>query len=118
MIFDEVFTEVNINESMFYNIDVDNYLDQRDIPPFDTEWISAYESVKEVRSKLDNAELNNLNELREKVYKLVYQFSQHPELSGYISDDFEIICLNKFSDNKNSWILNIFDSYKKNSLPK
>ena len=118
MIFDKVFAEMNINESIFHNIDVDNYLDQRDIPLFDTEWISAYESVKGVRSKLDNTELNNLNELREKVYKLVYQFTQHPELSGYISDDFEIICLNEFNDNKNSWILNVFNSYKNNNLPK
>ncbi|WP_033569056.1 hypothetical protein [Dickeya undicola] len=98
------------------NLDVDNALDSRDSKTFDSEWMNNFNRLeKEVFSKDD---LDFIDILREKSFKLSFKIIKEPEISSRISDDIEIIAKDILKGNANGWPINyLWQSYKNGKFP-
>jgi hypothetical protein len=74
-------------------LNIDDVLDQRDVPTFEDEWLACYDRLKPREADLDEAARAELDKIREMAFLLVFHSSGHDELSGDVSDDFELIGL-------------------------
>ncbi|ACZ76343.1 conserved hypothetical protein [Dickeya parazeae Ech586] len=98
------------------NLDVDNALDSRDSKTFDSEWMNNFNRLeKEVFSKDD---LDFIDILREKSFKLSFKIIKESEIASRISDDIEIIAKDILKGNTNGWPINyLWQSYKNGKFP-
>ena len=82
-----------IQASAFEGLDIDSLLDQRDSPEFEDEWLRV---SKEVQAKWSayadsETEIGKIDRIRELAFKKCFEFTGESEISGYVSDDFELI---------------------------
>jgi hypothetical protein len=96
--------------------DFDRILDERDEDVFSEKWMEIFNIVKEKanESKIDQTINNNL---REKVFKLVFSITNHSDLSSYISDDFGLILQSIEVRYNDYWLNSLWLAYKNNTLP-
>ena len=113
MVFGDVEDILEKFAKLFYGLNIDEYLDKRDSPPFDKEWVDADNSMKAIKIEA----LSSVERIRERVYNSVYKITNSDELAGYISDDFELILINELQEEKNSWIEEKLNVYGQGCLP-
>jgi hypothetical protein len=96
--------------------DFDMILDERDKDYFSEKWMEIFDiiKVKVIKSKIDKTSSHSL---REKVFKLVYSITNHPDLSSYISDDFGLILQSLEIKHNDYWLNSLWLEYKKGNLP-
>jgi hypothetical protein len=96
--------------------DFDTILDERDEDYFSEKWMEIFNTIQEKinESKTDNAISDSL---REKVFKLVYAITNHPDLSSYVSDDFGLIIQSLEINYNDYWLNSLWLEYKKGNLP-
>lgn len=114
---DKLLTDLTqmITAQSFEGLDVEAYLDERDETGFADEWMQAYH-------KLVNASETNEEEIvracREQTYKQTLTYTGNSELAGYVSDDMGLIGAYLLQDSvKDSFVDQLFESYKKGTLP-
>ena len=101
--------------NMFIGTDINELLDLRENSSFDIAWVKSFEELE----KLDylEREIRLIDKIREECYIQTYQLTNSSDISGYISDDFELIskayCLNI----NNQWINTIALKYINNTFP-
>lgn len=83
-----------INEEDFFNL--------REDESFESEWLENFNDLKKV--KLDDDLVEIINQIREISFKNTFLYTQIPEISSYISDDFELISKSLLL-NEDNWIL-------------
>ncbi len=96
--------------------DIDMLLDGRDSDEFDTRWLTVYRLLEGV-SSLSNMDTNFVQRLSNAAYKSVFETSQHPDFSSYVSDDFELIGKSLITDTQISWLNGLWRSYKRGQFP-
>ncbi|MET3018103.1 hypothetical protein [Flavobacterium hydatis] len=96
--------------------DFDTILDERDENYFSEKWMEIFDTIQEKvnESKTDNTISDRS---REKVFKLVYSITNHPDLSSYVSDDFGLIIQSLEINYNNYWLNSLWLEYKKGNLP-
>lgn len=102
--------------SNYTNDDFDMILDKRDEDSFSERWMEIFDIVKEkiIKEKLDKTSSDNL---REKVFKLVFSLTSNSDLSSYVSDDFGLILQSIQIQYKDYWLNSLWLEYKKGNLP-
>lgn len=101
-------------EIPYGELDIDEVLDQRELPVFDREWMRVYRAVevlKKARPIFDN------QSIREKAYRLVYAQSSSAGLAGYISDDFGLIADSKLLNYWDPWLSKLIACYESARIP-
>lgn len=96
-------------------IDIDELLDLRDNKEFDDEWVRVFEKTKEYSIKSETVE--QINEIRENVFKKIYDFTENSDLVGYISDDFDLMCMAYIVDLNDEWLAKVAHIYNEKRIP-
>lgn len=109
-----------LSDSSFFNflqcLNVDEALDLRDDPKFDTLWMNEFNKLE--NGSLSITERLNVDTLREKAFKNSFKVINDSEISARISDDIELITKNFILDKKDSWAINyLWDCYLKGGFP-
>lgn len=90
---------------------INKILDERDKAIFSNKWIEVYETLKNKCVKSDT------NNIRRKVFSIVYDHSKNPELASYISDDFGLIHDALEINYNNSWVNALWTKYTEMEIP-
>lgn len=76
---------------------IDEALDARDAPSFDTEWVDTDRGMQRHLGQLASPDRMALeaaaDDLRKRVFAAVLKATGSPDAAGYVSDDFELIGL-------------------------
>lgn len=104
-----------LGRSTFEDIDADEVLSGRDEPDFDSEWVRLFEQLKDIT--LDDDETRKINQLREVAFKATFKSCSDPDLSGYVSDDFEVIAIGAFSELEDAFLSALLEAYAGDSIP-
>ncbi|MEE6032942.1 hypothetical protein [Avibacterium paragallinarum] len=95
-----------ISETNFFNfmekINEEDFFNLREDESFESEWLENFNDLKKV--KLDDDLVEIINQIREISFKNTFLYTQNPEISSYISDDFELISKSLLL-NEDNWIL-------------
>lgn len=95
-----------ISETNFFNfmekINEEDFFNLREDESFESEWLENFNNLKKVR--LDDDLVEIINQIREISFKNTFLYTQNPEISSYISDDFELISKSLLL-NEDNWIL-------------
>lgn len=96
--------------------DFDMILDQRDEDSFSERWMEIFDNVKEkiIKDKVNKTITDNV---REKVFKLVFSLTSHSDLSSYISDDFGLILQAIEVKYNDYWLNSLWLVYKNGCIP-
>ncbi|CAH5149012.1 hypothetical protein AI2839V1_1138 [Enterobacter cloacae] len=97
-------------------LDADSALDSRDEPEFDDAWMKEFNSLK--NESFDADDIEYINSLREKAFKLSFRVINNSEISSRISDDFELIAKSVVIGKDNNWAISyLWSSYKGGKFP-
>ena len=105
----------NIKEYDYSQINVDDFLDNRDIEQFETEWLKIYKQIDKVKIP---EELRNMSDnLRKDVFLSIDEKIGVSELSEYISDDIELLIFADYLGIDSEWFRRFIDMYENGELP-
>lgn len=98
----------------FEELNIDDFLDQRDSDPFDSEWVRVYQALEELKK---GKTVEDTREIEKKAYITVYEKSENDELAGYISDDFGLIADSKRLGYSDEWLEKLISCYENARIP-
>ena len=104
----------NLSQINYEELDIDDFLDQRDSDPFDSEWVRVYQALEELKKGKTVADTR---EIEKKAYITVYEKSENDELAGYISDDFGLIADSKRLGYSDKWLEKLISCYENTRIP-
>lgn len=103
-----------LNNINFEELDIDEFLNKRDIEPFDSNWVRVYQIIEELKK---GRTIDSTRDIEKKVYIIVYEQTGNNELAGYISDDFGLIADSKILDYTEEWLEKLISCYENSLLP-
>ncbi|MGE7689764.1 hypothetical protein ACQKMI_11165 [Lysinibacillus sp. NPDC097214] len=111
--------EVNLK---YGNPDViDQYLDQRDADPFDSQWLAAHGDLTAIIDSMLVADRKKIEMLQDRASKQIYETiigqTSHSDLAAYASDDARLIVGFLVTCRVNSFVLEMKESYERGDLP-
>ena len=103
----------------FSTLDIDELLDNRDAEVFDAEWIRVYNVVESLKNAENYSEVEKKNnsEVREQVFRMIYELTSDEDLAGYVSDDFGLIVDAKLLGYEDSWLNKLSACYEHRTIP-
>ena len=103
-----------LNNINFEELDIDEFLNKRDIEPFDSNWVRVYQIIEEMKK---GRAIDSTKDIEKKVYIIVYEQTGNNELAGYISDDFGLIADSKILGYTEEWLEKFISCYENSLLP-
>ena len=103
-----------LNNNNFEELDIDDFLNKRDIEPFDSNWVRVYQIIEELKK---GRTIDSTRDIEKKVYIIVYEQTGNNELAGYISDDFGLIANSKILGYTEEWLEKLISCYENSLLP-
>ncbi|MGN0159989.1 MAG: hypothetical protein ACI4AQ_01225 [Lachnospiraceae bacterium] len=103
----------------FSTFDIDELLDNRDAEVFDAEWVRVYNEVESLKNAENYSEVEKKNnsEVREQVFRMIYELTSDGDLAGYVSDDFGLIADAKLLRYGDSWFHKLCACYENRTIP-
>ncbi len=92
---------------------LDGVLDTRDCDPFDAEWMRVFKSVEATDLPTDDL----VTEIRKAAYMRAHELTEHPDLCGYISDDFGLLADVLRAGLSDAWAVSLFEVYVAGGIP-
>lgn len=108
-----------LNEIDFEDLSVDEFLDNRDSKPFDSEWSRVYKEISNLKKETGfTAEQKKYSsEISEKAFMTIYNLSGYGELAEYVSDDFCLIADSKQMNYTDEWLDKLIEKYNNAVIP-
>ncbi|MEM7602072.1 MAG: hypothetical protein AAF357_11740 [Verrucomicrobiota bacterium] len=108
-----------LHRSAFVDADLDAILDQRDLDDFEDDWIKAAEDVQYHWEKFADAEstTNTIDLIREAAFKKCFEYTEESEISGYVSDDFELMAKASAMSLDSPYLKNMMKVYSDGGVP-
>ena len=103
-----------LSQINYEELDIDDFLDQRDSDPFDSEWVRVYQTLEKLKK---GKTLEDTREIEKKAYITVYEKSEDDELAGYVSDDFGLIADSKRLGYSDEWLDKLIFCYENARIP-
>ncbi|WP_028455661.1 hypothetical protein [Chitinilyticum litopenaei] len=98
------------------SLDTESALDSRDDPNFDKRWMTEFSAL--TSAKIQDEDVQFIDSLREKAFKLSFRASNSTELAAYISDDIELISKSYATGQETCWpITHLWTYYKNGKFP-
>ena len=107
--------EVILNANTFEDAVSEEVVSRRDQPEFEGEWLRIFDELKDV--SLSTEQSTVAEHIREAAYKAVFKHTGNPDLSGYVSDDFEIIAKGVCSGTDRVFLNGLLEAYTENTIP-
>lgn len=95
-------------------LEYEKILLERESDPFDTDWMNSFEAVEALGLDVSSEMKEKINQIRKQSYLRCYGITKNADLSGYVSDDFELICN---GGDCNSWVRGLFEIYLSGAIP-
>lgn len=116
-ILDEIIIKLgSLNEEAIYEI-----LNSRETEPFDSNWVGAYEALKQQLENLNENEKKELEEFLDEIRKEAFiktmKASKASDLAAYVSDDFEMIGTALIIEFSNAFIDSLLNIYASGIVP-
>lgn len=105
----------NIKEFDYSSIDVDEFLDDRDIDEFDSEWGNVYAKID--KDEIPDSLRKQSDEYRKEVFLAIDEIIGVSELSEYISDDIELLMFADYLGIDTEWFSKFAAKYENGELP-
>ena len=99
---------------MFLDVNLTSVAETRSLPSFETEWLRLYSMLKVCQ--LSQRQEVIVDQIREAAFKATYHHTSDPDLSGDISDDFEIIAKAFAFGVEEPWLSGLFKLYMDGQL--
>ena len=103
-----------LSQINYEELNIDDFLDQRDSDLFDSEWVRVYQALEKLK---EGKPVADTREVEKKAYITVYEKSENDELAGYISDDFGLIADSKRLNYSNEWLVKLISCYENARIP-
>lgn len=103
-----------LNEICYQEIDIEDFLDQRESEPFDGEWIRVYQDIEELKK---DKMLDDTKDIEKKVYMFVFEQLASADLAAYISEDFALIAESKMLNYSDAWLDKLISCYENAKIP-
>ena len=109
----------NLLPASLFRVVIDDVLKLRDCPDFANPW-------QHLQAKIDQAtrqhalpvrSRHQLAMLREVAFIRVYDFTEHPELAGTVSDDFGLIGGALLTAVEDDWLNGLWSEYRQHRFP-
>jgi hypothetical protein len=104
-----------LGETTFRTLDPDVALAARDEPPFDGEWMRVFDSLK--GRSMESAHGPVIERIRERAFKLCFAATGDPDLSGYVSDDFDLLARALSAEVDDEWLARVMSEYLVGRFP-
>lgn len=104
-----------ISEEMFNKMDIDQLLDLRDEPEFDSHWMRVFNQIEGY--SFSDADNHTIAEIKKESYLKAYEASQSSEVASCVSDDFELIARAYVISINDCWLNSVILSYEDNKFP-
>ncbi len=104
----------NLKKVNYETIDIDDFLDQRECEPFDSEWIRVYQAIEKLKKE---RAVEDTREIEKKAYITVFEKTECDDLAGYIADDFGLIADSIMLNYSDEWLEKLISCYKKAIIP-
>ena len=98
----------------YETIDIDDFLDQRECDPFDSEWVRVYQAIEELKK---GKEMVDTRKIEKKAYITVCEKTECDDLAGYIADDFGLIADSIMLHYSDEWLEKVISCYKEAIIP-
>ena len=96
----------NLKKVNYETLDIDDFLDQRECEPFDSEWIRVYLAIEDLKKE------RAVEDTRE------FEKTECDDLAGYIADDFGLIADSIMLNYSDEWLEKLISCYKKAIIPR
>ncbi|MDO5561011.1 MAG: hypothetical protein Q4F95_15625 [Oscillospiraceae bacterium] len=96
-------------------MDIDEYLENRDLEEFDNEWTNIYEQID--KTKIPEEIVKQSDQYREQVFMIIDEMTGGSELSEYISDDMELLVFADYLNISSDWLKKFTQKYENGELP-
>ena len=108
-----------LHRSAFADADLDAILDQRDSGDFEDDWIKAAEDVQYHWQEFTDAEsmTGAIDLIREAAFKKCFEYTGESEISGYVSDDFELMAKASAMSLDSPYIKGMMNVYSDGGVP-
>lgn len=103
-----------LSQINYEELDIDDFLDQRDRDPFDSEWVRVYRALEELKK---GKAVEDTREIEKKAYITVCEKAENDELAGYVSDDFGLIVDSKWLGYSDEWLDKLISCYENARIP-
>jgi hypothetical protein len=104
-----------LGPSTFANAQANKALSGRDDPVFEHRWLRLFDELKDTHTT--EIEMNNLEQLREAAFKAAFKYCGNSDLSGYISDDFELISKGYANHHPDDFLAALLKAYLRDKIP-
>lgn len=98
-----------------FDVDIDEALDQRDQPDFDTEWMRVNNAIQSL--DIPSEGKPPLDRLREIAFKKTFRTTGNAELAGYVSDDFGLLGAGLLVGLDDDWLNAMWAEYRNERFP-
>jgi hypothetical protein len=105
-----------IKEGMF-DFDRDTMMDKRDEPEFESNWLRVSGELKSLKGRLSKESLIEIDKLQEAAYLRTFEVTSHPEISGDVCDDFELLALASLLQYEDKWLTALQQAYEAGRFP-
>lgn len=93
-------------------------MDQRDRGDFEDDWLKAAESIEAEWESFAEAEAQSMvDEIREIAYLLCFELTGEAEISGYVSDDFELLAKGSLLQLDHPYLNQMLADYREGRFP-
>ena len=89
----------------YETIDIDDFLDQRECDPFDSEWVRVYQTIEELKKGKEMVDTREIEK------------TECDDLAGYIADDFGLIADSIMLHYSDEWLEKVISCYKEAIIP-
>ncbi|MHC1748062.1 MAG: hypothetical protein AB9856_06690 [Cellulosilyticaceae bacterium] len=104
-----------ISRAMFNKMDIDELLDLRDEPEFDSEWMRVFNQIEELSYSEADKQIND--NIRKESYLKAYEASNSSEIASCVSDDFDLIARAYVLSINDCWLNAVMLIYASNIFP-
>ena len=105
----------NLKKVNYETLDIDDFFDQRECEPFNSEWIRVYQAIEELKKE---RAVEDTREIEKKAYITVFEKTECDDLAGYIADDFGLIADSIMLNYSDEWLEKLISCYKKAIIPR
>jgi hypothetical protein len=104
-----------LSKACFYDLDLDAIFDGRDDSYFDAIWVKSFKCMEPL--PISSQDKQQVDKIRELAFKSTYKYTGDPDLSAYVSDDFELIAKAFLLDLSDPFVNALWLSYRNNIIP-
>ena len=104
-----------LGSATFTKINAGDILTGRDGFEFEDEWIKLFNRIE--AENLSESDAVVVNQIREIAFKTAFQHCSDPDLSGYISDDFELISRGATEEINDHFLNALLEAYVDGRVP-